>query len=561
MAMSAVVTRSYDNARSGTTYNETILTAAAVRQRGIVRLFSIPLPGDARGTEGQPLIAPGIKCADGFTHDLVLIATMGNMLYAFDANAPEPRLIWAQRLGNPVRGSAKIDNWKINTNWGILSTPVIDLEAGVIFVVAYSSPTGDYQDGAFFVHMIDLRDGAPLATPLSLENATDARGNKFSGVQRKQRAGLLITNVGGKKTLFIGAGSIFESLASNLGWLIAVDLASFKIIDALTTCPKKGGGGIWMGSQGPAADKAGNVYFVTGNGHFDGITEFAECAARAKLADGKLTIDDWFCPFSDDMRDGAKAPPGTPTNMNGWDDQDLGSAGLGLIPDFGLAINSGKDGIWYVTHMAKMGKTTLADLTAGRQFAALASPPGWFTYYPGPDRDPAPADPTDLNFNFGGVTHHMHSSPCHYTPEGATGRHLSFCWGENGNLRGWNLQPSGELRYRGASVETASWEQPGMPGGMITCSANGADPNSGIVWGLTPSRDANRVISPGRLTAHSATNLINTPAGPTMETLWNSQDWNVGYLHNKFAIATVSGGRVFVPTYGATVDVYGLTPA
>lgn len=559
MAMTAVTTRSYDNARSGTTLNETILTADAVRQRGIVRLFSIPLPDDARGTEGQPLIAPGIKCADGFTRDLLLTATMGNMLYAFDANANRPMLIWAQRLGNPVQGSAKIDTWKINTQWGILSTPVIDLDAGVIFAVAYSSPTGDYQDGAFYIHMIDLRDGAPLATPLSLETATDAHGNKFSGVQRKQRAGLLITNIGGKKTLFIGAGSIFESLDSNLGWLIAIDLASFKIAAALTTCPKQGGGGIWMGSQGPAADAAGNIYFVTGNGHFDGITEFAECAVRAKLVGGKLTIDDWFCPFTDAMRDGAAPPPGTLTNMNGWDDQDLGSSGILLLENMGFAVNSGKDGISYVTKMANMGRTSLADLQAGGQFDALAWPPEWFTYYPGPDKSPAPDDPTDLNFNFGGVTHHMHSSPVHYAPSGD--RQLVYCWGENGNLRAWRMLPTGELVYRGASVETASWEQPGMPGGMITCSADGADPHSGIIWGCTPSRDANRVISPGRLTAHSATNLLQGGDGSIMETLWNSADWNIGFAHNKFAPPTVSGGRVFVPTYGATVDVYGLTPA
>jgi hypothetical protein len=58
--MSPVLTRAYDNARSGATYNETILTAANVRKRGIVRICSIPLLGDARGTEAQPLIEPAI---------------------------------------------------------------------------------------------------------------------------------------------------------------------------------------------------------------------------------------------------------------------------------------------------------------------------------------------------------------------------------------------------------------------------------------------------------------------------------------------------------------------
>ena len=54
----AVTTRSYDNLRSGANTHETILTPAAVGSRGIKRLFSFALPGDARGCEAQPLIVP-----------------------------------------------------------------------------------------------------------------------------------------------------------------------------------------------------------------------------------------------------------------------------------------------------------------------------------------------------------------------------------------------------------------------------------------------------------------------------------------------------------------------
>jgi hypothetical protein len=567
MAMAPVTTRSYDNARSNTTYAETILTADAVRQRGIGRLFSIPLPGDARGTEAQPLIAPHILCEDGYYHDLLIVSTMGNMLYAFDANAPEPRLIWAQRLGNPVLGSRKIDNWGLNTHWGILSTGVIDLASQIHYGVSYDSTSGDYQDGQFLLHATNLRNGSSAAEPLSLEDATHNPGLGikpvvFSGVQRKQRASLLLTAAGGKKILFIGAGSIFESLASNLGWVIAVDIAKWSIADAFAVCPRKGGGGIWMAGAGIAATKTGDLVFVTGNGHFDDATERAESCIRMPFDKvvGKFSKPSWFTPFMDDMRDGAVAPAGATTNMNGWDDQDLGCSGVTVIEDLGLVIFSGKDGIVYVAKLANLGNTTLAQLKAGSHYGALAWPPIWFTYYPGPDKDAAPADPTDLNFNFGGVTHHMHSSAGHYMPEGAGGRHLVYCWGENGNLRAWNLQATGELRYRGASVEQASWQDPGMPGGMISISANGEDPNSGIVWGLSPALDANRVISPGRLTAHSATNLLRQPDGSMqIETLWRSTDWDIGFTHNKFDIASVSGGRVFVPTYSATLDVWGLT--
>jgi hypothetical protein len=563
MAMSPVLTRGYDNARSNCTYNETILTADNVRKRGIVRLYSIPLMGDDRGTEAQPLIAPNIETADGYTHDLLLVPTMGNMLYAFDANAPTPTLVWAMRLGNPIAGGKRIDEWGINTNWGILGTPVIDLEDQVIYSVIYTSLDGDYTKGAFYLHANRLYDGAHVTEPLSLEDATDVPGNGikpnvFSGVQRKQRCALLMTNINKIKTVFVCAGSIFESLASNLGWVIAVDVTSFSIKAAWTSCPKNGGGGIWMAGQGPAANNAGDIMFVTGNGNFDDVTDKAESACRLQYDPkaGTLKLVDWVTPFTDDMRDGQEAPPGMPTNMNGWDDQDLGSSGLTYIEDLGYVIFSGKDGIAYVARVNQMGKTTLAQLQAGKQYDALAWPPIWFTYYPGPDVDPAPADPTKLNFNWGGVTHHMHSSAAYYKPE-RKGRHLVYCWGENGNLRSWNLQLTGELRYRACSVETASPDQPGMPGGMITISADASDPNSGIVWGLVPYRDANRVISPGRLLAYSATNVLD---GGIMEKLWDSEQWRLGFTHNKFDVTSVSGGRLFVPTYSATIDVWGLTP-
>ncbi len=62
----AVITRAYDNTRSGANTQETLLTPAAIRQRGIKRLFTLALPGDARGCEAQPLIAPGVTLADEY---------------------------------------------------------------------------------------------------------------------------------------------------------------------------------------------------------------------------------------------------------------------------------------------------------------------------------------------------------------------------------------------------------------------------------------------------------------------------------------------------------------
>jgi hypothetical protein len=82
----AVLTPAYDNRRSGANTEESVLTAGAVLSRGIRRPFSLPLPGDRRGAETPPLIAPGVALPVDRTRDLVLIATMANQVLAFDAN-------------------------------------------------------------------------------------------------------------------------------------------------------------------------------------------------------------------------------------------------------------------------------------------------------------------------------------------------------------------------------------------------------------------------------------------------------------------------------------------
>ncbi len=59
--MSPVLTRAYDNSRTGTTTTETTLTATNVAQRGVRKYFSLFMEGDARGAEAQPLILPKVK--------------------------------------------------------------------------------------------------------------------------------------------------------------------------------------------------------------------------------------------------------------------------------------------------------------------------------------------------------------------------------------------------------------------------------------------------------------------------------------------------------------------
>jgi len=64
MAQSTMVpwlTRSADNSRSGWNSRESKLPQAAVENKGIVRATIIPVVGDARGMEAQPLVLPKVK--------------------------------------------------------------------------------------------------------------------------------------------------------------------------------------------------------------------------------------------------------------------------------------------------------------------------------------------------------------------------------------------------------------------------------------------------------------------------------------------------------------------
>ena len=596
MAITPILTRSYDNTRSGSTLNETILTPSSVKTKGIKKLFSVVLTGNARGAEAQPLLRPSVRMADGVIRDLLIVATMSNVVFAFDANTGTP--IWSQRLGTPIIGSRDIDAYSINDLWGILSTPVIDPDTNIVYCVAWSSPDGTWQKGQHNLCSLDISTGAPVHAPLSLANATYNPTHglptmTFKSVERKQRAGLLLTSISGAKTLFIGCGSIFESLASNQGWIIAVDVKTFSISAAWTACPAESGGGIWQGAQGPAADDKGNIYFVTGNGSFDGVTDFGESIVKlayTPASTGKsaaLQVADWWTPWSDAMRTGAKIAGqfhhavarahrrralaagvaiddhATVTNTNDWGDMDLGSAGALLIPQLNMVLGSGKDGILYACKMFDMGKTMSADLlNPNKNYGKLASPPIWFTFFPGFNVSPTPADISSLDGLFFSRTHHMHSTPVCYNS--LTHGQMLFNWGENECLRAWNVDAHSNINYLARSFETASPNAPvppgGMPGGMISLSADGPVDESAILWACVPYLDANKVISAGRLLAYDATSFAPYPGsgGERIVPLWDSQDWNIHFSHNKFNIPIVSGGKVYVPTYDGTIDVYGL---
>ena len=350
-----VLTRSYDNSRSGANIQETGLTPTNVANLKNLRELTLDTGDDPR-IEAQPLYFHQLQMADGQKHDVVIVCTMADNVYAFDVNNGSK--IWKTNLGTPIspkitgrtqfgENETEIDRWGINKKWGILSTPVIDIDSKTLYVVDWASPDGTRANAAHKLNALNITNGIPVHTALTIQ-ASEGPNVTFHSPGQKQRAALLLTPLRQpagphvKKTLFIACGMTSETSLTDHGWVVAFDVDSFQQKAAWTPTPNTSPGGIWQASQGPSSDDQGNVFFMTSNGGWNGTTDFAESFVRLHYGGGVLALADWFTPFRDSQRPKLTA--------NGYDftDQDLGSGGPILPPNTNLLVGAGKDGVLYV---------------------------------------------------------------------------------------------------------------------------------------------------------------------------------------------------------------------
>jgi hypothetical protein len=602
-AATPVLTRGYDNGRNGANTTETTFTPGLVSAKGLRRIKTLDLPDDPR-IEAQPLYVPGLTIK-GTPHNVVFVASMANIVYAFDADAPQGKdLLWKSTLlGKPFNPKVihpgpkphrqtNVDLFGINILWGILSTPVIDLDANQMYIVNWTA-SANGKSQVLLLHRIRLDDGTEIGQGEQLHGSlTDAGGNPVKDARgrnvqlnpnQKQRAALLLSPLrGAHKTLFIGITG-GEAPGDPHGWLVSVDVDTFQQTAAIPTTQQGFGGGIWQGAQGPSSDDQGNVYVMTGNGgfnaqrdkkdknpgklgDFNGATDFAEAFIRFKYdrtgaGTGTLTLADWFIPFQDSKRRSAGNP--------NYQDQDLGSGAPILPAGTDLVMGAGKDGLLYVLDRNSLGKKAPGDL------GALKQPPIYVTF----NGLGLPTDantPPGIDFPLGGgpdpgqgpprKTHHLHASPVYWS--GADFPRL-FSWGENESLRSWKVDTgSGKVSFLGKSAEVASHAQAlnqgvgGMTGGMLSLSADGA--KNGILWALAPVDDnANTDPVAGIVRAYDATVMDSTPnpdGTQKLKLLWDNTKAGVTFTFSKFCPPMVADGRLYVATYDKRVDVYELNP-
>jgi hypothetical protein len=309
-----VTTQHNDNARTGQNTTETALTPSNVNAGSFGLLAKATVDGQIYA---QPLVLSNVAIGGG-THNVVYVATEHDSVYALDASTGAQ--YWKTSLFPPGSGATTVPSGHatgsgcsdISPEYGITSTPVIDSVTGTLYVVGNTYEAGNYY---YRLHALSVKTGAELSgSPVIIKDS----GGLLNAQTQSQRTALLLTN----GHLIFG----FSSHCDNDNWyglVFSYKEATLALENVFVPVPPAQGShaGVWMGGDGIAADKSGNLYFTTGNGNYDGVTSFGDSIIKLPPppASGTWKPLDWYTPSNwDDMED---------------NDLDLGSGGVVLLPD------------------------------------------------------------------------------------------------------------------------------------------------------------------------------------------------------------------------------------
>jgi hypothetical protein len=484
-----LLTQHNDRERTGANLQETVLTPANVSAKKFGMLFKRVVDDQVYS---QPLLATGVMIGGG-SHDVVYVTTVNNSVYAFDANdgsAATP--LWHVNFGAPANlHDADFGCLDINGNMGIIGTPVIDKAKSALYVVSLTKSGGKFEQR---LHALDVATGADLPrSPVVIETPS------FDPLMQNQRPALFLT--GGN--IYLGYASHCDKEPYH-GFLLAYDAASLKQVGVFNTSPGGEGASIWQSGQAPAVDDHGNIYFVTGNGSWNGSTQFSESFIKL---DPQMHMVDWFTPTNHFQLD--------------KDDNDLDSSGATLIPGTHLVAGGGKEGVLYLIDTQRLGH--LGDEHAVQRVRVTGS--------------------------------HLHSLV--YWKSAKKGE-LLYLWGQLDRLRAYKFD-NGKL----GETPLMSREEmnQGHPGAMLSLSANGD--RDGILWAaIHASGDSWHESRAGILHAYDA-DEINHELWNSLENPGRDDCNN----YSKMAPPTAANGKVYLASFGTAntgagqLCVYGLLPA
>lgn len=293
------------------------LTPASVSSGRFFQSWNMAVDG---AVTGQPLYMNALTVA-GKARNVVFVATSNDTVYAFDADIGGNAL-WTQHLlstGETAVPFGCVSGYTPQTGWstfGVLSTPVINPATNTLYIVAETikgQRQSKFPCGGQIIHhlhALDLATGhEKLSGPVDVYSATT--DPKLQPEHQLQRPALLLAN----NTIYIGFGASMEPMSYH-GFLFAFNASTLaRQSPTLDTTPTGTGGGIWMSAEAPTADSNGDIYVSTGNGDFDGVSDFG--SSVLKLSPGLQRLD-FFTPYN--------------FNQLNISDLDIGSSNVLVVP-------------------------------------------------------------------------------------------------------------------------------------------------------------------------------------------------------------------------------------
>jgi len=506
-----VTTYHNDNTRSGLNSQETTLRPANVKSTQFGKLYTTKLDGYVYA---QPLYVSNVSI-NGGAHNVLYVASEHDTLYAIDADSGT--IYWQQSFINPAGGVTTASSSDVNCSdlipeVGISGTPVIDTTTGTIYLLAKTKENGVFVQR---LHALDIvthneKFGGPVVIQATVNGNGDGSTNgkvSFDPLKEHNRPGLLLEN-----------GHVVIAWASHCdsgpyhGWVMSYSAGTLAQEAVFNTSPNGGLDGIWMSGDGVAADSAGNLYFATGNGTYDGVTNYGDSIMKlGPPSGGTFPVVDWF----------------TPLNQNSLSngDTDVASGGLVLLPDMPAGVPHTQQ----LVQMGKEGKIYLIDRNGMGKFCSTCT-----------------SVDTNIIQEIPGATTGVWGAPSYWNGN------VYWGGGNDGgspdNLKAFavNVNNSGLLSTSPTSKSAKTFS---FATGTPVVSSNGN--TNGIVWLIDNSAYGSTCCQ--ALYAYDATNLSTMLYNSTQAP--GSRDNPGGAV--KFSAPTIANGKVFVGSQGQ-VSAYGI---
>ena len=204
----AVLTEHNNLSHTGANLHEAVLNTSNVNTNSFGLLYTRPVDDQIYS---QPLIMTNVNVPGKGLHNLVILTTVNNSVYAYDADdAAVTEPYWTQSFNHPPEivppnredmsaiGACGGDYHDYSGNCGITATPAIDPATGTIYVVARTKEFGT--NFVYRLHALDIRTGKERPNSPVIITATypgTGGGSKngvitFDPLKQNQRTALVL---------------------------------------------------------------------------------------------------------------------------------------------------------------------------------------------------------------------------------------------------------------------------------------------------------------------------------------------------------------------------------